>query len=173
MIDPNSGETKSSINIGTLPRAIDYHVGEDKLVVGLRTGSIVEIDCANGHAMKTLMQSHNDGEVWGLDLAQDMVFTTGDDNQVKKWDPNSRKCVETSKVNEKSRKAKRNKASTMGKHPESQCARAVAVSCNGDMAVCANDGSVTIRKLEAMGEVIKEIEDSLEWIETAEFSPDG
>ena len=59
------------------------------------------------------------------------VYTSGDDNQVKKWDPENRVCLETSIVSDKSRKAQRNKASSMGKHPESQAARALAVSCNG------------------------------------------
>lgn len=110
---------------------------------------------------RTLMESHNDGEVWGLDLDSDHVYTTGDDNQVKKWDPATRKCLHTAKVNTASRKAARNKASTLGKHPESQAARAIAVSCSGDMAVCANDGSVTIRSagaFEAAGfEITKEL----------------
>jgi WD40 repeat protein len=123
------------------------------------------------------MESHNDGEVWGLDIESDFVYTTGDDNQVKKWDPASRKCVHTAKVNTASRKAKKNKASTLGKHPESQAARACAVSCTGDIAVCANDGSVTIRSAAAFEsgefEIKNEIRDSEEWIEVAEYSPDG
>lgn len=85
--------------------------------------------------------------------------------------------MHTAKVNTASRKAARNKASTLGKHPESQAARAIAVSPNGDMAVCANDGSVTIRSSAAFDstdfEITKEIQDAGEWIEVAEFSPDG
>ena len=50
--------------------------------------------------MTTLMQSHNDGEVWGLDMDNAFIYTSGDDNQVKKWDPNERKCVGTAMVNE-------------------------------------------------------------------------
>lgn len=85
----------------------------------------------------------------------------------------TRTCEKRAIVNEAERKAKKNRASTMSKHAESQCARAVAVSCNGDMAVCANDGSVTIRKLPDFDVTIKEITDSREWCEVAEFSPDG
>ena len=85
------------------------------------------------------------------------VYTTGDDNQVKKWDPNTRKCLDTSIVNEAKRKARANRASTMGKHPDSQSARAVAVSCTGKVAVCANDGSVTIRDNSDFHTILHEI----------------
>jgi len=61
----------------------------------------------------------------------------------------------------------------MGKHPESQAARAVAVGSNGHIAVCANDGSMTIRALSDFHTVLHEKLDSLEWIEVAEYSPDG
>ena len=66
------------------------------------------------------MESHNDGEVWGLDIDENFVYTSGDDNQVKKWDPSSRKCVETCIVTERAARAKnRNKASTLSRKPES------------------------------------------------------
>jgi hypothetical protein len=55
---------------------------DSKLVVGLRTGSIVESDIESGE-QTTYMQSHNDGEVWGLSMDDTHVYTTGDDNQVK------------------------------------------------------------------------------------------
>jgi len=63
--------------------------------------------------MNTLMESHNDGEVWGLDIDNANVFTSGDDNQVKKWDPMARKCIETAIVSDEVRKAKKNRASTL------------------------------------------------------------
>lgn len=61
----------------------------------------------------------------------------------------------------------------MGSHPESQCARAIAVSPQGHIAVCANDGSVTIRNCADFNTILHEITDSKEWIEVAEYSPDG
>lgn len=62
----------------------------------------------------------------------------------------------------------------MGKHPESQAARALAVNpSTGHICVCANDGSMTIRALSDFDTVIHEKLDSLEWIEVAEYSPDG
>ena len=119
------------------------------------------------------MQSHNDGEVWGLALDEANVYTSGDDNQVKKWDPFTRQCVDTAIVNEASRKARKNRASTLGNHPDSQSSRALAISPNGHLAVCANDGSVTIRDIADFKVTIKELHDSQEWCEVAEYSPDG
>jgi WD40 repeat protein len=98
------------------------------------------------------------------------------------WDPSSRKLVSKAAVNTVKRKAKRNRASTMGEYPDSQSARAVTVNIhiegvlecgNKDVCVCANDGSVTIRKSGETDKIVKEIDDSREWIEVAEYSPDG
>jgi WD40 repeat protein len=75
-------------------------------------------------------------------------------------------------VNDAVRKAKRNKASTLGKHPDSQCSRALAAT-DDYIVVCANDGSITIRNKNDFGVITQEIHDSREWIEVAEFSPDG
>ena len=121
------------------------------------------------------MEGHNDGEVWGLDMANGKVITTGDDNQVKIWDPYSRKCGEgnTAIVNTAQRKARKNKASTLGQYPDSQASRAVAISVNGDVVCAANDGSLTCRKFDDLKTINKEIHDSQEWIEVMEFSPDG
>jgi len=165
-------EQEQAFDFGVLPRAIDSYKNE-KFVVGLRTGSIVECDMATG-AMTTIMEGHNDGEVWGLDMDDNHVYTTGDDNQVKKWDPAARKCLATAIVNVAERKARRNRASTLGHKPDSQSSRAVAVNnVNGQLAVCANDGSVTIRSLEDYSTNLHELTDSLEWIEAAEYSPTG
>jgi WD40 repeat protein len=44
---------------------------------------------------------------------------------------------------------------------------------NGDICVCANDGSLTIRSKGDIGSVTKEITDSKQWVEVAEYSPNG
>lgn len=86
-------QQEKAFEFNTLIRAIDVF-NHEKFVVGLRNGSIVETNIESGE-QSTLMQSHNDGEVWGLDMDADFIYTSGDDNQVKKWDPNSRTCVAT------------------------------------------------------------------------------
>lgn len=48
------------------------------------------------------MQSHSDGEVWGLDVNPsnaNVICTSGDDNKVKTWDINARKCKATGTLN--------------------------------------------------------------------------
>ena len=170
VINADTFECEKAINFGILPRALDVHLG--KLVVGLRTGSIIECDLES-EEMTTYIESHNDGEVWGLSLDDGFVYTSGDDNQVKKWDPFARKCMDTSDVNTEARRAKKNRASTLGNHPESQSSRALSISPQGHLAVCANDGSVTIRELADFKTIIKEIQDAEEWCEVAEYSPNG
>jgi WD40 repeat protein len=68
---------------------------DGKIIVGLRTGSIVEL---MGRQKRVVMESHSDGEVWGLDIHfgnPSVLITTGDDNKVKVWDALQRKCVKT------------------------------------------------------------------------------
>jgi hypothetical protein len=60
-------------------------------------------------------------------------------------------------VNDAVRKAKKNRASTMSKHPDSQSARGLAIGPNGHLAVCANDGSVTIRNIDDFATTIHEL----------------
>jgi len=73
----------------------------DKIIVGCLNGDIIEID---GTAQKTVMQSHSDGEVWGLDINPsntNCIVTCGDDNKVKTWDFSSRTCKATGTLDAK------------------------------------------------------------------------
>ena len=49
---------------GSFPKAIDYL--NEKILVGLRNGKILEL--TEGGAKKELLNTHFDGEAWGLDL---------------------------------------------------------------------------------------------------------
>lgn len=84
VVNTADGTAVCAYDFGSLPRAID--VMDNLLLVGLRTGSIVETDMTSG-SQTTYVQSHNDGEVWGLDVDNASVWTTGDDNQVIQWSP--------------------------------------------------------------------------------------
>jgi WD40 repeat protein len=69
----------------SFPRSLDMLNGN--LLVGLRNGSIVEFkDVMNTENPEenTIMKSHFEGEVWGLEIVPDSsnVLTSGDDNQV-------------------------------------------------------------------------------------------
>jgi len=104
------------IDFGSVPRAIDCK--GDNMLVGLRTGSIIETNCTTGD-QTTLMQSHNDGEIWGLSQGEGCIITSGDDNHIKKWDVAKRCCTDTAEVSGETRRAKRNRASTLGTLAES------------------------------------------------------
>ena len=122
------------------------------------------------------MESHSDGEVWGLGLATaDTIATTGDDNKVKTWDIVKRKPISTGIISNESRKAAKGGASSLTEFPDSQCARAVNVNTkNGYVAVGHNDGTLTIRSsVSKLNDVIATKRDSSEWIEVIEYSPDG
>lgn len=158
---------------GVLIRAIDVH--GSKALVGLRDGTIYNVDLSSG-SKQAIMESHSDGEVWGLAPAdENHIVTSGDDNKIKTWNVANRKCVVTGKVHSASRKAKRGGASSLTELPDSQCARAVAINHrNGHVAVGHNDGTLTIRAgATKLDQVLHEKNDSAEWIESMSYSPDG
>ena len=163
---------EKTINFGCLVRAVDHKDG--KALVGLRNGTIYELDIGS-ESKKDIMQSHNEGEVWGVCSIDDStIATSADDNQVKVWDISKRSCTSTGKVSDKSNKSKKGGASTLSDLPASQCSRALAYNQpTGDIAVAHNDGTVTIRSASSIDTVKKEITDSEEWIEIMEYSPDG
>jgi WD40 repeat protein len=100
-----------------LIRAIDV-VG-NKSLVGLRDGTIYEVDLSSG-AKKVIMESHSDGEVWGLTVAGDShVVTSGDDNKIKAWNISTRKCEVTGTISNEARKAPRGGASSLTTLPDS------------------------------------------------------
>jgi WD40 repeat protein len=51
--------------------------------------------------------------------------------------------------------------------------RALAISPSGDIAICACDGHVYIKTTDDIDTCKFEMDDSKEWIEVAEYSPDG
>ncbi len=79
------------------------------------------------------------------------------------------------KISEQNRKPPKGKASTFSNLPASQCGRAIAYNPDGgDIAVGANDGSVTVRNdIKEMEECEATMDDAEEWIECMAFSPNG
>lgn len=159
---------QNCIEFPSLIRAIDCCNG--KLVVGQRDGTIT---CHENGTNTDIMKSHSDGEVWGLDQCADgTVVTSGDDNKVMFWDPNTRKHCKTVKVTDRREKSRRGRASTLSKLPDSQCSRCV---CTNDqwLAIAGNDGAVSIRQCSAPDTECHLLKDSTEWIEVMAFSPDN
>ena len=66
------------------------------------------------------MESHSEGEVWGLAPTDDShVVTSGDDNKIKCWDITKRKCDKTGTISNESRNAPKGGASTLSELPAS------------------------------------------------------
>jgi WD40 repeat protein len=142
-----------------------------QLLVGQRDGTISLVSASGEKS--DVMKSHSDGEVWGLVVGPSgKLGTSADDNKVMFWDPDTRSCVKTVKVSDRTDKSRRGKASTLSRKPEAQCSRALAIN-NEFVAVAANDGSVSIRTTSDSGTEIKLFRDSGEWIEVMAFSPDN
>ena len=76
-IDRAGMASKRKWSFNNLVRAVDCENG--KLLVGLRNGTIWERPCDGGEG-REIMNSHNEGEVWGLDSHDGQVITSGDDN---------------------------------------------------------------------------------------------
>ena len=165
----------TSHDVGSIPRACDL-LG-DKIIVGCRDGTIYEIE---GENKKAVMESHCDGEVWGLDVSSDnpnMFVTVGDDNKLKVWDCSQKKCMNTIELEAKAgpkRKAGEG-ASTLAYNSPNQQARAVSINkSNGAVCVGFNDGHFNVYSgLAHLDSVVATGKDPKEWIETIRFSPDG
>ena len=145
IIDPASQSEIGSIDFsGILIRAIDV-VG-DRALVGCRNGCIYQVSISTNEKV-SIMESHSDGEVWGLSLAnQDTVLTSGDDNQLKAWSVSQRKCISRGTISSEVRKVRRGGASSLTTFADSQCSRAVAYNpANGHVAIGHNDGTLTVR----------------------------
>lgn len=89
IINTQTCQVENSFDFGgVLLRAID--VMGDSALVGLRDGTIYRVELGSGRK-QVVMESHSDGEVWGLSIADDKtVLTTGDDNKIKAWNVSKR-----------------------------------------------------------------------------------
>jgi len=77
--DCPSMAAKKTITFGSMIRAIDHCDGN--MLVGTRDGCITALQLDDESSKTRIMESHNDGEVWGLaDASGDQVMTSGDDN---------------------------------------------------------------------------------------------
>lgn len=95
--DPQTmAEIQQVIIAEGIPRSVDF---SKYLLIGLRTGSIIEYDLTAGHK-ETIMHSHHDGEIWGLCVLDDhgKYITSCDDNKILMYDMQTRKCVQKGQV---------------------------------------------------------------------------
>lgn len=106
------------LNFEAMVRAIDFK--DDRMLVGLRNGTIYELSKFDDEGSKrAVMQSHDNGEVWGLAASGDEVLTCGDDNKVMHWDFANRTCTKTDIVSTESNRSRKGRASTLSRLPAS------------------------------------------------------
>lgn len=145
ILDSGLNKTKEYL-LKSYPRALDIH--NNHILVGTRDGNITEITPDGNQTV--LMESHNDGEVWGLAVDSDnhLIITTADDNQIKAWNFSHKKPAGTGTIDSvkgPQRKAG-NGASTLAVTGTNQQSRGVALNTsNGHVAIAVNDGRVLIR----------------------------
>lgn len=162
----------------TVPKSIDFYNGN--LLVGLRNGSIMEFkgileEDAEGKG-RTLMQSHFEGETWGLQLVGDnKVLTCGDDNKLMLFNLETKQCEQTGLVstNSKPKTTRKSTAATMSQFRANKQARALAFSnTHNHVVLCSNFGKTSIRTLDNLDTKVCSLKEAEEWSEVARYSPD-
>jgi WD40 repeat protein len=157
-----------------VPKSIDFLNGH--LLLGLRNGSIMEIKNVldEGSEPRILMQSHFEGETWGLALCDNKIYSSGDDNQVMEFDAETKAFVRSGKISEKKPKdSKKCTAASMSKLSANKQARAVAVSPKHQhLVVCSNFGKVSVRSLDNFDKKLQTLKHAKEWSEVMRYSPD-
>ena len=134
----------------------------NKILAGLRNGTILEIDSKS--SKKEIIKSHSDGEAWRLAVAdKDTFITSGNDNKIYVWNAKTRKPTALAEICDEEKKSKAGRVSSLTEYTASKCARAVAINVagNGNVAIGHNDGRVTVRsEVKGIEKIIKTLTDS-------------
>ena len=168
-------QKKNTHNLPDTPRAVD--VKGTNIIVGCYNGDIIEI---TGTDQNKVMESHCDGEVWGLDInnnSGNFITTAGDDNVVRTWNIAQRKCIASSVLAETPGAERKSGygASTLAATTPNMQVRCVAVNdLTGEVALGFNDGSWEIRAAQDdLDNKVHKGFDCKDWIEAMHFSPNG
>jgi len=159
----------SEIKCKEIPRAADM------------IGNLVAVGDINGgitlYKDKTEVDSwlgHHEGEVWGLDIIDNCIITTGDDNKVILWDYNKRKAVKVGRINEKAGQKLKDNVPGKLKGPDNQSSRMVCYNPKTkEVAIATSNGELHIRDIGSIDKSKKVINCSKRWIECMCYSPKG
>jgi WD40 repeat protein len=129
-------------------------------------------------SVRPVVESHSDGEVWGLAVGpNNLVATCGDDNRIRVWDVYRRQCIHAAPIEYTAGDPNPPGvgASTLATTAPNQQARAIAISpANGAVVIGCNDGHFSVRRgLTSISEVVHTGHGPSEWIEVMKFSPNG
>ena len=165
-------------SVSSTPRSIDFYFHEG--VAGCSNGSIytftIEDKKVDERKIKELMASHSDGEVWGLDLIDNLAITSGDDNKIIVWDIVKKKKINTVVIDKIKGEKLKNGASTMSSFADNQCSRFIGINTNfnNHVAVGTNCGEVQIRRsIHLIDRVEAILHEPTRWIEFMSYSPSG
>jgi microtubule-associated protein-like 6 len=145
---------------------------------------------SNNNAVGTVVvQSHHDGELWGLAVSPsgNEIATIGEDNKLMIWDPRTHKLLRSGPISSEpiegvARRVIRRAASTTNE-VQARCGRSVSWSPDGrHIAAGLNTGCVSIydahslnvlvtRDLNNFGKPKSSIPEN--WISDLKYSPDG
>lgn len=143
----------------------------DKIAVGLGNATIYVI---SGETKTPVMKGHHEGEIWGLDINDDTIYTSCDDNKLMSWSISQRKNLGTYTINEKAGEKIKYGASSITNLPDNQCSRAVAYCPSlKHLAVATNNGELHIHSAEDPSKLLSVRADCKRWIEKIAYSPDG
>jgi len=123
----------------------------------------------------TLMQSHFDGETWGLELIDggEKILTCADDNKFMLINAVTYEVERAGKISDaKHANTKKCTAASMGVLAPNQQARSVAYSKkHNHVAVSDNYGEVHIRKFDDFDAEVQQLSEPQEWNEVMHYSP--
>jgi len=124
------------------------------------------------------MQSHYDGEVWGLDMIDGgkQILTSGDDNRIMLINTESMTVERTGKVEGPEgsdySKMPKSTASSMGIYSADKQSRAIAHSKkHSHVANSNNYGEITVRDFNDFEKTITTLKEPKEWSEALRYSP--
>lgn len=157
----------------SIPRALDFKI--NCLVVGDKSGQITLFSYNNGATKEEKKYiGHHDGELWGLEVTDNEVITTCEDNKIIVWDYKEMKDKGIGIINSKKGEKLKGNAGTSSSLPDNQCSRAVCFNKdNNDIAFATNSGDIFIRNLKDIKADTKAFHASDRFIECMSYSPDG
>ena len=168
------GSLIKEMKLSTIPKAIDFNGTE--FVIGGLNGSIYTCshDLSN---FKEIVSSHSSGELWGLEIFEDKVITSGEDNQIKVYNYNTRNLLLSSEISNSDHSDSKKNPQTQSnpsRFPEDQCSRSVKINrFSRELIIGTMDGKIQVRNFDNL--ILKyNIKTSFDkGILSAEISPDG